>query len=91
MEYAYKNSKRQSFLPIRCVFLPLPLSVHQVAMPPKGTRQKHSHQDSGVVDTLESGLPSAQSGADTCKKAKMGVENIGVVCFESTIDALLTL
>jgi len=52
-------------------------------MPPKGTRQKRSHQDAGVVDTLELGLPSAQSGADTHKKAKMGVENIGVICFES--------
>lgn len=83
VEYTYKNSKRRSFLPIKCIFLPLHPSVHRIAMPPKGTRQKRSHQDTGVVNTLESGLPSAQSGADTHKKAKTGVENIGVVCFRS--------
>lgn len=47
----------------------------------KGTRQKCSHQDVGVVNT-EPYLASGQSGGDTRKKAKTGVEDHGDVCLE---------
>ena len=89
VECAYKNSKRRDLSLYQVSFIP---SILRVAMPVQGTKQKCSLQDAGVVDTLESGLvPLAQSGADTRKKAKMGVENTGIVCLNSTIDALLIL
>ena len=45
----------------------------------KGTRQKRSHQDVGSVGAEPRPVLSGQSGADTHKKAKTGVENQGNV------------
>ena len=89
VECTYKNPKRRDLSLYQVSFIP---SILRFAMPVQGTKQKCSLQDAGVVDTLESGLvPLAQSGADTRKEAKMGVENTGIVCLNSTIDALLIL
>jgi len=48
----------------------------------KSTRQKRSHQDVGSVNAEPRLASPGQSGADTRKKAKTGVESQGNVCLE---------
>ena len=49
----------------------------------KGSRQKRPHQDVGVVGAEPSLASSGQSGADTRKKAKTGVEDHGESAFNT--------
>ena len=48
----------------------------------KGTRQKCSHRDVGSTDAEPRPVSSGQGGADTCKKAKTGLENQGDIYLE---------
>ena len=58
----------------------------------KGTRQKRSHHDVGIIGAEPSLALSGQSGVDTHKKAKMSTENHGDGISNTMIlDVFLTL